>query len=87
MDHQRDQEQSSGCVGVPGSPQKAAEDMKAQEQPGQDLLLFQPSVFLPKHIKDAPEEAEGGEDHISITFGQMENSATENLTSKENKNF
>lgn len=85
MDYQRDWEQSRGCVGVPQSPQKAAEDRKAQQQPGQALLLFQFHVFLPKHIKDAPEEARGGKDHTYITFGQMENSTTENLMSKKNK--
>lgn len=87
MDYQRDWEHSRGCVGMSESPQKAAEDMKAQEQPGQALLLFQSDVFLPKHIKDAPEEARGEKDHTSTTFGQMENSTSKNLKSKENKNF
>lgn len=87
MDYQRDWEQSRDCVGVPESSPKAAEDMKAQEQPGLALLLFQFDVFLPKHIKDAPEETRGGKDHTYITFGRMENSTTENLKSKKNKNF
>lgn len=65
--------------------QKAAEHLKAQEQPGQALLLFQLHVLLPKHIKDAPEEARGGEDHTYIIFGRMENSTTKNLKSKKNK--
>lgn len=87
MDYQRDWEQSRDCAGVPESPPKAAEDTKAQEQPGLALLLFQFDVFLPKHIKDAPEETRGGKDHTYITFGRMENSTTENLKSKKNKNF
>lgn len=49
------------------------------------MLLFQFNVFLPKYLKDNPEEARRGKDHSYRTFGQMDNSATKSLKSRKNK--
>lgn len=65
VDYQSDWEQWEHH-NVPESPQKAAEDMKAQGEPGQGLLLLQWDVFLPKHIKGATEDARGGKDNTLL---------------------
>lgn len=61
MDHQSDQQQW-GDHDVPESPQKAAEDMKAQEESDEGLLPLQWDVFLPKHIKCPAQEVMAGKE-------------------------
>lgn len=72
---------------VAESPQKAAEDMKAQEEPGQGSLFLQRDVLLPKQIKGATEEARRGTDNTYVTSGPMGSSTTQNLKSRKDNNL